>query len=155
MPRTAAARYARLVPVAAVTFGLCLAGCGWLPTPPPPTRTPAPIGSPVARPATPPRWEAAVAMDPARIAADPSAWRGANVILRGVATDARPAGGATLFAFHARRPNLLTVPLAVELVPPADVADGGCCAVYGVVAGGGARPALVYGYLIAPRDDCR
>lgn len=136
-------------------LALALAGCGWLPTPQPPTRTPAPIGSPVARPAAPPRWEGAVAMDPARIAADPSAWRGANVILRGVATDARPAGGATLFVIHAIRPNLTTAELAVELAPPADVAEGGCYAVYGVVAGGGARPALVYGYLIAPRDDCR
>jgi hypothetical protein len=44
------------------------------------------------------------------------------------------------------RPNRLTVPLAVELIPPAPVEAGGCYAVYGVVAGGGARPALVYGY---------
>lgn len=133
---------------------LFLAGCGWLPTPPPPTRTHAPIGTPIARPPVAPRWESAVAMDPARIAADPSASRGANVILRGVATDARRVEGATLFVIHARRSNLLTVPLAVELIPPADVAEGGCYAVYGIVAGGGARPALVYGYRVAPWRGC-
>jgi hypothetical protein len=140
-------------PALALCLLLVLTGCGWLPSPSPPTRTPqppAPPGTPFPRPARPPAWEAAVAIDARRIAREPDTQAGANVIVRGVAEGVRREGGATLFGLAAIGPNRLTVPLSVELIPPAEVLDGRCVAVYGVVAGGGARPPLIYGYRVAP-----
>jgi hypothetical protein len=143
--------------VVALALCLLLAGCGWLPAPVPtraPRNTPRPVGTAIPRPAVAPDYGAASRIDPGLIARDPTALAGTIVELRGPVRGVRRDPGATYFVIDTARPNLLAVPLAVEAIPPVAVEEGGCYAVAGVVAGGGDRPALIYGYRVDPLVAC-
>lgn len=133
-----------------LTLALLLAGCGPVrllpPTPRPPTATLRPPATAIPRPSPMPRWDGASAIDSRRLAREPEALAGSNVWVRGLADAPREEGGRTYFGFAAATPNRLTVPLGIELAPPAEIVAGACYVVYGVVAGGPGRPALLYAY---------
>jgi hypothetical protein len=136
--------------LAPLLLALCLVGCGPiplpLPTPRPPTPTPRALATAIPRPSPMPRWDSASAIDARRIAREPESVAGANVVVRGIPGDVREEGGRMYFGFEAATPNRLTASLGVELAPPVEIVAGACYVVYGVVAGGAGRPALLYGY---------